>query len=50
MASVAMLGVRVMSIRLKRVCEPPAASDGTRVLVDRLSPRGISKAKAGIDL
>jgi len=39
-----------MSIRLKRVYEPPAASDGTRVLVDRLWPRGISKDKARIDL
>jgi uncharacterized protein YeaO (DUF488 family) len=40
----------VMSIRLKRVYEPPAASDGTRILVDRLWPRGISKDKAHIDL
>jgi uncharacterized protein YeaO (DUF488 family) len=40
----------VMSIRLKRVYEPPAASDGTRILVDRLWPRGISKDKARIDL
>lgn len=39
-----------MSIRLKRVYEPPAASDGTRILVDRLWPRGISKDKARIDL
>jgi uncharacterized protein YeaO (DUF488 family) len=40
----------VMSIRLKRVYEPPAASDGTRILVDRLWPRGIAKDKARIDL
>jgi uncharacterized protein YeaO (DUF488 family) len=39
-----------MSIRLKRVYEPPAPSDGTRILVDRLWPRGISKDKARIDL
>jgi uncharacterized protein YeaO (DUF488 family) len=38
------------TIRLKRVYEPPAASDGTRILVDRLWPRGIAKAKARIDL
>jgi uncharacterized protein YeaO (DUF488 family) len=38
------------SIRLKRVYEPPAASDGTRILVDRLWPRGISKDKAHIDV
>jgi uncharacterized protein YeaO (DUF488 family) len=40
----------VTSIKLKRVYEPPAASDGTRILVDRLWPRGISKDKARIDL
>lgn len=37
-------------LRLKRVYEPPAASDGVRVLVDRLWPRGLSKDKARIDL
>jgi len=35
---------------LKRVYEPPAASDGTRILVDRLWPRGLSKEKAHVDL
>ena len=39
-----------MSISLKRVYDPIAADDGTRILVDRLWPRGIAKAKAGIDL
>ncbi len=34
----------------KRVYEPPAADDGTRVLVDRLWPRGIARDKARIDL
>jgi uncharacterized protein YeaO (DUF488 family) len=38
-----------MSVTIKRVYEPPAASDGTRVLVDRLWPRGLSKDKATID-
>jgi uncharacterized protein YeaO (DUF488 family) len=33
---------------LKRVYEPPAESDGARILVDRLWPRGISKDR--IDL
>ena len=33
----------------KRVYEPAAASDGYRVLVDRLWPRGVSKAKARLD-
>lgn len=39
-----------MSISLKRAYEPPAKADGARVLVDRLWPRGVSKAKAHIDL
>jgi uncharacterized protein YeaO (DUF488 family) len=39
-----------LSIALKRVYDEPAASDGTRVLVERLWPRGISKERAHIDL
>lgn len=39
-----------MEIRVKRVYEPPAPSDGARVLVDRLWPRGISKERAALDL
>ena len=35
---------------LKRVYLPPGDGDGTRILVDRLWPRGIAKDKAGIDL
>ena len=38
------------TIKLKRIYEAPAASDGTRILVDRLWPRGIAKEKAKIDL
>jgi uncharacterized protein YeaO (DUF488 family) len=38
------------TIRVKRVYEPPQAEDGSRILVDRLWPRGLTKAKAGIDL
>jgi uncharacterized protein YeaO (DUF488 family) len=34
---------------LKRAYEPAAATDGYRILVDRLWPRGVSKAKAAID-
>jgi len=34
--------------RLKRVYDPPDAGDGTRILVDRLWPRGIWKDKAMI--
>jgi len=37
-------------IRLKRAYDPPAADDGYRVLVDRLWPRGVSKAEAAIEL
>ncbi len=37
-------------LTLKRVYEKPEAGDGTRILVDRLWPRGIAKDKAGIDL
>lgn len=39
-----------MSVRLKRAYDPPAAEDGQRVLVDRLWPRGIAKAKAELHL
>jgi uncharacterized protein YeaO (DUF488 family) len=35
---------------IKRVYEPPSKDDGLRVLIDRLWPRGIAKAKAHIDL
>ena len=38
------------TIQLKRVYEAPAASDGTRILVDRLWPRGIAKVKVKVDL
>jgi uncharacterized protein YeaO (DUF488 family) len=37
-----------MTFRVKRVYEPAAASDGTRVLVDRLWPRGLKKLDAHI--
>ena len=39
-----------MSIKIKRVYERPDKEDGTRVLVDRLWPRGLTKAKASVDL
>jgi uncharacterized protein YeaO (DUF488 family) len=35
-----------MDIRLKRAYEPAAGSDGYRVLVDRLWPRGVSREAA----
>jgi uncharacterized protein YeaO (DUF488 family) len=37
-------------IAIKRVYDPPAKSDGLRVLVDRLWPRGLTKQKAALDL
>ena len=36
-------------IHTKRVYDPPAPEDGTRVLVDRLWPRGVAKEEARID-
>jgi len=38
------------NVKLKRAYELPAADDGTRVLVDRLWPRGLTKEKASVDL
>ncbi|MEI5989496.1 DUF488 domain-containing protein [Enterococcus crotali] len=37
-------------IQLKRAYAKPAASDGYRILVDRLWPRGMSKEKEHLDL
>jgi uncharacterized protein YeaO (DUF488 family) len=39
-----------MTIQLKRVYEKPEPADGTRILVDRLWPRGLTKEKAAIDI
>ncbi len=39
-----------MLIALKRAYEPPSRSDGCRILVERLWPRGLSKKDAKIDL
>lgn|SRR5512139_3052890 len=39
-----------MKILIKRIYEPATRSDGFRVLVDRLWPRGISKESAKLDL
>ena len=37
------------SVVLKGVREDPSPEDGTRVLVDRLWPRGVSKTRAALD-
>ena len=39
-----------MNIKIKRAYEEPEKADGTRILVDRLWPRGLTKEKAKIDL
>lgn len=36
-------------LRIKRVYDAPAATDGVRVLVDRLWPRGLNKDQARVD-
>jgi len=38
-----------MDIRLKRAYERPEASDGIRVLVDKIWPRGVRKEDAELD-
>ena len=39
-----------MTIAIKRIYEPASRSDGMRILVDRIWPRGIKKDRAKIDL
>ncbi len=36
-------------VRVRRVYEEPERDDGARVLVDRIWPRGLTKAKAALD-
>lgn len=38
-----------MAVWIKRIYEPASDDDGTRVLVDRLWPRGVRKADAEVD-
>jgi uncharacterized protein YeaO (DUF488 family) len=38
-----------LDIRLKRAYEPPVSSDGFRLLIDRLWPRGLSRERAKLD-
>lgn len=37
------------NVQVRRVYEDPEPGDGTRVLVDRIWPRGLTKAKAALD-
>ena|SRR5687768_16362046 len=39
-----------MKPKLKRVYDPPAEDDGKRILIDRLWPRGLTRARARVDL
>lgn len=39
-----------MTIKTKRVYDPAEPGDGTRILVDRLWPRGLRKEDARVDL
>jgi uncharacterized protein YeaO (DUF488 family) len=38
------------NVKLKRAYDAPSEDDGTRILIDRLWPRGIRKGSAAIDL
>jgi uncharacterized protein YeaO (DUF488 family) len=38
-----------MGVRLKRAYQPAERSDGYRVLIDRIWPRGVSKERAHLD-
>jgi len=39
-----------MPIQIKRVYDEPSDTDGTRILIDRLWPRGLTKVQAKVDL
>jgi uncharacterized protein YeaO (DUF488 family) len=41
--------ISAANVKLKRAYDPPTRDDGTRILVDRLWPRGVSKQHAAID-
>ena len=42
-------GMAAAQVRVRRAYEEPEPSDGVRVLVDRIWPRGLSKARAALD-
>ena len=41
--------ITAANVQLKRAYERPARGDGTRILIDRLWPRGVTKKSAAID-
>jgi uncharacterized protein YeaO (DUF488 family) len=38
-----------LDVRIRRVYDDPSPEDGARVLVDRIWPRGLAKARAALD-
>ena len=44
-----MAAAGAVKVRVRRAYDEPEPDDGTRVLVDRLWPRGLSKARAALD-
>jgi len=42
--------MKIQCVSIKRVYAEPESSDGTRILVDRLWPRGLTKEKAKVDV
>jgi uncharacterized protein YeaO (DUF488 family) len=39
-----------VQVQIKRIYDPPTSSDGLRVLIDRLWPRGVAKEDAAVDV
>lgn len=46
----ASLPPRCVGLQVRRIYDAPLPTDGTRVLVDRLWPRGVNKERAALDL
>ena len=38
-----------LDVRAKRIYDPPDDSDGYRILIDHIWPRGVSRERAGLD-
>ena len=41
--------IAARNVKLKRAYEPAASGDGTRILIDRLWPRGVSRSRLPLD-
>lgn len=44
------MSIEIERVKIKRAYAEPEKSDGFRILVDRLWPRGLTKEKAKVDL